>query len=85
MLEIKIDLVPFGQEEGRKQIHNLFIGNVGKAYGSTFKYKAWKRDPRFLKNDSEKEKHCLATVLHDQNESAWMLLKEVLEATNGKI
>jgi hypothetical protein len=85
VLEIKIDLVPMGQEEGRKQIENMFIANVGHAYGSTFKYKAWIRDPRFLKTPAQKEKHCIATVLHDQNESAWKLVQEVLDnRINGK-
>ncbi len=29
MLRVKIELVPFGQEEGTRTLHTAYIGNVG--------------------------------------------------------
>lgn len=49
MLHVKIDIVPFGEEEGREQIKELYIANVGRVDGDVCKYDVYLKDPRFMK------------------------------------
>lgn len=46
MLHVKIDLVPFGQEDGRRQISEIFIGNFGKLQSGEYRYAVYRKDPR---------------------------------------
>lgn len=54
MLEIKIDLVPFGREEGRKTIGSVFIANVGTLQDAgtdkLCRYHAWLSVPSHMLN-----------------------------------
>lgn len=46
MLRVKIELVPFGDDNGAKTIHTLYIGNMGGT-PETANYDAWLDvDPR---------------------------------------
>jgi hypothetical protein len=51
MLHMKIDIVPFGQEEGRRKIYELFIVNTGAiaAQPGWANYEIYLTDPRFMK------------------------------------
>lgn len=53
MIHLKIDLVPVGHEEGREQISEFYIHNVGRLEGDLCKYKICKKDPRFPANKKQ--------------------------------
>lgn len=73
MLHIKIDLVPFGHEEDRYQLSELFIVNVGRVLEDRFEYKVYKKDPRFNKRNRAK------VVVHDRKDGAEVLCKRALD------
>lgn len=73
MIHVKIDLVPFGQEEGRKTISDLFICNEGDGGGGWHMYGVYKKDPRF-------KRESLATVPHRREEGCDKLVALALTA-----
>jgi hypothetical protein len=83
MLHVKIDLVPFGQEEGRRQILDLYIANVGRISPIHHEYHVWCEDPRGVQPRPEP----LVSVDHMRDDGAWILVKKCIEALehNGKV
>jgi len=75
MLEVKIDLVPFGREEGRQTIAALFIWNVGRIEDDLCEYLASEVDPRNLKYAKNKP----VMVRHHRSDGAWALVEAVRE------
>jgi hypothetical protein len=61
MLEVRIDLVPFGQESSRQTIDSIFIANIGPTVGPRGKelsgtwrmYQVTLLDPRFPANKDQ--------------------------------
>lgn len=76
MLRVKIEIVPFGEEEKAYTIHTLNIGNMGPSMIEGFhKYHAWlDDDPRG--KAMRPEPH--AEVHHKREEGALVLAKKVL-------
>lgn len=46
MLHVKIDLVPYGNEAGRKTLQDVYIGNDGTGGPYVGNYDVWTEDPR---------------------------------------
>ena len=46
MIHVKVDLVPFGEEDGRRQISEIYIGNIGQEMAGKCRYAVYLEDPR---------------------------------------
>ena len=83
MLHVKVDLVPFGQEDGRRQILELYIANMGRISPIHYEYHVWTEDPR----GKELRPEPAVAVDHSRDDGAWILVKKCIEALehNGKV
>lgn len=80
MLEIKIDLIPFGDDDDAYTIERFYIVNEAHLGGSMRRYGVYFDDPRDV---SGKERirvaPRVAIVDHDRSKSAMLLVKLALE------
>lgn len=76
MLRIKVEIVPYGQEDGAHTIHTINVGNMGWGTGHKHLYHAWLDvDPR---TKPRPEPH--AKVEHVRGDGALKLVRLVLQA-----
>lgn len=79
MLRVKVEIVPFGKEEGAHQIHEINIGNMGDNPDGTYLYHAWVDvDPRTKERPAPH-----AIVNHVRSDGALVLVHKVLEKIHG--
>lgn len=78
MLHVKIDLVPFGHEDNRKQISEIFIANVGVNGDGSVNYYVWKKDPRFPANPRKPDAKCK----HKREDGCDILVMKAIEELN---
>lgn len=85
MLEVKIDLLPFGKEDGRRTIENLYIWNIGcigeNEQGKLCEYMAAKMDPR---TEGKMAQGVPVKVQHYREDGAWVLVDKVLSELQGQ-
>lgn len=83
MLEVKIDLLPFGQDAGRATIDNLYIANLGLVGfddkdNKICRYGAWKTDPRVKRGKKRRDPDVV--VDHTRANGAIYLVHLILTA-----
>ena len=78
MLRIKVELVPFGDENEKRDLGELLIANTlvrGQYDPSTYVYDCHLSPDQYLGVGSR-----VASVEHRQHEGMWMLVRKALEA-----
>lgn len=81
MLHVKIDLVPFGQDNDRRQISEIYIGNVGYATKGKTKYHVYLEDPR---KGPVRQVIPDAVALHKREDGAEVLVMLAIKALKRK-
>lgn len=83
MLHCMIDLVPFGNEEGRRQIWEVYIGNNGEVdYMDIYDYVIYLKDPRM--KGKKKRPSPDATCHHSRADGAAVLIAKAIQALKEK-
>jgi hypothetical protein len=76
MIHVKCDLLPLGHEEGKKQISELFIANVGCDAKGFTSYRVWLNDPRLPANPKNPDAVCK----HKRSDGCLILVMKAIKA-----
>jgi hypothetical protein len=72
MLRVKVDLVPFGNEDESRQIAEMIIANVS-GLDHNAKY--------FVAMSTDYHPPVFKTTYHDRRDSLWQLIKHAISST----
>ena len=71
VLRVKLEIVPFGDEENVREIGRLDIFNKGEAYGDMYEYGVIDLTPGQIGLIDRK-------IYHERDDGAWKLVQNVL-------
>lgn len=77
MMQVTIDIVPGGMEEGRRTIHKFYVGNVS-GLSDVSDYVVYDKDPR-----KGTERPVAAVLGHARSDGAVELARKVMRAVEG--